>query len=270
MAAERATDELESLDLAAAAERLGVHYQTAYQWVRNGSLPAARVRGRYRIDAAALDEFARQRDEPHPIPTRARPRRWDQLAARFERCLLDGREGELRRMTMSLHDQGVPITELLRHLFVPALRAIGDGWVAGAVTIPEEHRASAMIGRLLGELDPNPRGRRRGRVVVAALSGDQHDLPTALAAAALREDRWNVEHLGSDMPSEEVIRFANQVDADLVVLTVTNLESTADAARTQRRLERAGRRTIVGRPGSSLDDLVEAARANSPAARHGT
>jgi MerR family transcriptional regulator, light-induced transcriptional regulator len=37
----------EPIELAEAADRLGVHYQTAYRWVREGRLPAVRVRGRY-------------------------------------------------------------------------------------------------------------------------------------------------------------------------------------------------------------------------------
>jgi MerR family transcriptional regulator, light-induced transcriptional regulator len=267
MAAKRSTDELESLDLSGAARRLGVHYQTAYQWVRDGSLPATRVRGRYRIDVAALDDFARRRDEPQPIPDRAHPRRWSDLARKFERHLLEGDEVDSRRLATSLRDQGVPTIEIIQRLFVPALQAIGEGWLAGTVTIPAEHRASAIVGRLLGELDPTPRGRRRGRAVVAALSGDQHSLPTAMAAAALREDRWNVEHLGSEVPPDDLLRFAQQIEADLVVLTVTNTDLLADVERARRRLERAGLPTIVGRPGRTLDDLMAAARANSPAAR---
>jgi len=254
------------VDLTTAARRLGVHYQTAYQWVRDGSLPATRVRGRYRIDAAALEGFAQRRDEPRPVRSRAEPR-WDRAAARLERHLLGGEEAEARSQVLELRDGGVPVTDLIARLFVPALRVIGAGWVAGEVSIATEHRATAMVDRLIGELSPSPRGRRRGRAVVAALSGDHHGLPTAMAAAALREDRWHVEHLGSDVPAEEVVRFAGAAAADLVVLSVTNPALEAEAVTTSRRLEDAGVPTIVGGPGRTLDELRAEARAQSPAAR---
>jgi excisionase family DNA binding protein len=254
------------LDLASAAERLGVHYQTAYQWVRNGLLPASRVRGRYQIAEGALEDFARRRDEPRPVRVRSEPR-WDRAAARLEEHLLGGQEAEARSHVLELRDRGVPVTALIARLFVPALRAIGAGWEAGDVSIATEHRTTAMVDRLIGELFPSPRGRRRGRAVVAALGGDHHSLPTMMAAAALSEDHWHVEHLGSDVPADEVVRFAEEVAADLVVLTVTNPALQEAAAATSRRLEAADVPTLVGGPGRSLDELRAEARAQSPAAR---
>ena len=257
----------EGMDLAAAAERLGVHYQTAYQWVRDGSLPAVRLRGRYRIDPAALEAFGRQRTDPQPVPDRAKPMHWDRLAARFEHHLLSGEETAARTQVLDLRRRNVPTTEIITHLFVPALRSIGEGWADGTVGIPEEHRASAVVDRLLGELSSSQRGRPRGKAVVAALSGDHHSLPTSMAAAALREDRWHVDHLGSDVPPRELIRFARETGADLVVLSVTNPGEAAPAHRTRRRLERAGIPTLVGSPSQTLDELLVQARATSPAAR---
>ncbi len=243
-----------------------MHYQTAYQWVRAGSLPAVVVRGRYRIDRADLDRFARQRDEPRQERRPAAPR-WGRLAERLGQHLLRGEEHEARTQVVELADRGVPVSDIITNLFVPALRSIGEGWVAGTVTIAEEHRATAIVERLIGQLAPNPRGRRRGRAVVAALSGDHHALPTTMAAATLREDRWHVEHLGSDVPPAEVVRFAGDAGADLVVLSVTNPLVEEVAVETSQRLRSSGVPTIVGAPGRTLEELRLEARASSPAAR---
>jgi PAS domain S-box/DNA binding domain, excisionase family len=45
------------VNLKEAAQRLGVHYQTAYQWVRAGQLVAVRVGGRYEVSPAAIARF---------------------------------------------------------------------------------------------------------------------------------------------------------------------------------------------------------------------
>ena len=267
MTAPTSAEPSEDVDLATAAERLGVHYQTAYQWVRSGTLPAARVRNRYRVQVSALEAFARRREQPSPVPARRRPGDWPRVAATLERHLLAGDETRAHDQVVGLHADGVPLVELIRELFVPVLRAIGDGWVDGRVGIPEEHRATAIVERLLGELTPRPRGRRRGRAVVAALSGDRHSLPTSMAAAALREDRWNVEHLGADVPADDVLHFATAADADLVVLSVTVREHADAARQTARRLAAAGIPTVVGSPSRTLDELVAEARARAPAAR---
>jgi len=96
--------------------------------------------------------------------------------------------------------------------------------------------------------------------VVAALADDRHALPTSMAAAALREDNWHVHHLGADVPTDELVRFCRDTPVDLAVITVTNA-SVGDAAdHTAARLEAQGVCTLVGRPGSTLDELQRRAR----------
>ncbi len=45
------------MNLKEAARTLGVHYQTAYKWVRSGALTAVRVGSRYEVSQAAIDQF---------------------------------------------------------------------------------------------------------------------------------------------------------------------------------------------------------------------
>ena len=45
------------MNLKQAAAQLGVHYQTAYKWVRSGDLTAIRVGGRYEVSTAAITQF---------------------------------------------------------------------------------------------------------------------------------------------------------------------------------------------------------------------
>jgi excisionase family DNA binding protein len=49
------------VNLKEAARRLGVHYQTAYRWVRSGELVAVRIGSRYEISDAAIERLRSQR-----------------------------------------------------------------------------------------------------------------------------------------------------------------------------------------------------------------
>ncbi len=115
--------------------------------------------------------------------------------------------------------------------------------------------------RILAERYPRPRGRRRGTAVVAALSGDRHALPTTLAAVALSEDNWLVQHIGADLPAQELLRFCEQQPVNLVVLTVTVDDVPREASQTAALIEQLGVRVLVGSPGRSLDELQRLARA---------
>ena len=247
------------LDLRAAAAELSVHYQTAYGWVRTGRLEAQLVAGRYLVSRAAIESFDGKRNAPiDPKPPSTL--RLSRSADRMHRSLLVGDESAARQLAVALVDQGTPIVDLIQHVFVPPLLRIGQAWHEGQLTVVVEHRASAMVERILGELAPNPRGRRRGTALVAAISGDHHSLPTLMAAVTLRGDHWHVEHLGADMPPDELVRFCAGHVVTVAVITSTNPDTADLANDTAAALRAAGTPTVVGGPGRSLDDLIKLAR----------
>ena len=98
-------------------------------------------------------------------------------------------------------------------------------------------------------------------VVVTAPPGELHGIPLEMAGAVLREDGWSVQMLGRDMPSEDLFAFVESVAPDLVVITFTT-PGRADAAdEIARRLTLAHHDVLVGEPGRTLAELVQAARA---------
>ena len=148
----------------------------------------------------------------------------------------------------------------MQDVIVPPLVRIGQAWRDGELTIWVEHRASAIVERILGEIAPSPRGRRRGTVVVASVRGDHHSLPTSMAAVTLRADNWHVEHLGADMPPDELLRFCAEHNIDVMVISSTNPDTAELAAETAQRREKAGTPCVLGAPGRTLDDLVSLVR----------
>lgn len=256
----------DTLDLQTAANELGVHYQTAYRWVRSGRLDAKMIGGRYvvlRSDLAALDEARRT-----PIaPTAPSAARIERSADRVCDALVAGDEETVGKIIGKLVDEGSSMIDVIGGVLVPSLRRIGQSWHDGQLAVWTEHRASAIVERILGEFVPNPRGRRRGTVVVAGLSGDRHSLPTTMAAVALCEDKWHVHHLGSDMPADDIVDFCAQHDITVVALTVTLPDAADLASVTADRLRAAGTPTIIGQPGLTVGDLVERARLAGSASR---
>jgi methanogenic corrinoid protein MtbC1 len=246
-------------DLQAAADELGVHYQTAYRWVRSGRLRAELVNGRYMVDPASLAALASARHAPSPPPAPT-PARLGRAADRVHTALIDGDEAAVSRLARRFVDEGAAVTDVIQDVFVPTLRRVGAAWQAGELTIWAEHRATAIVERVLGELTPNPRGRRRGTAVVAAVTGDRHALATTMAAVALRDDNWRVEHFGADIPVEEITQFCDDHDVSVAVITSTNPDTHELAHVCASQLRRRGTPAIVGRPGATLADLRDQAR----------
>src|SRR5271166_5971746 len=136
------------MQLRDAADTLGVHYQTAYAWVRQGVLPARKTPRGYEVSEGDVRALAARRAagaEPRP---EVRVRDWAAQADRLYTALAAGDE------TRARHDfgrlaAGVPLTELCDQVIAPALWRVGGAWEAGELSIAAEHRATAICERLI-------------------------------------------------------------------------------------------------------------------------
>jgi MerR family transcriptional regulator, light-induced transcriptional regulator len=246
-----------ALDLAEAARELGVHYQTAYRWVREGALRGVKVGKSYRVERRDLDRFAQRRERgvrPRPIQVRD----WDHQVERLYAALRSGDERAAYELVDRLAGGGVSPVDLCDELLAPALHRIGEEWASGVNTVADEHRATAICERLLARL-PARRTRVRGTAVVAAPAGEHHALPAHMAAIALRYDGWRVHDLSTDVPSGDLAAFLRRERPDLLVLSTT-MPNPDPTATVHRAADELGIPVLIGGPGRRLAELVSVAR----------
>jgi excisionase family DNA binding protein len=214
-----------TLSLKECAERLGVHYMTAYKYVRHGKLPATKVGGEWRVSEADLEVML----SGAAIPTRRGETDW---SGRIEDRLVAGDESGSWSIVEAALASGVTPEEIHVDVLAGALRSIGQGWHEGTVTIAEEHRATAVATKIVGRMSNRfaRRGRRRGVIVIGMPPGDRHGLSIAIVADLLRGDGWEVLDLGPDMPIDEfVVAVEKAGPVSAVAVGVTNPAVVDDA-----------------------------------------
>jgi excisionase family DNA binding protein len=204
----------ERITLREAAERLDVHYMTAYRYVRTGRLPASRRGSQWLID---VDDLTRVSGGP----TR-RSRGSARLAAPgvLVSRLIAGDEAGCWSVLETALASGAEPDEVLLDVIGAALTQIGDGWADGSLDVADEHRATSVAQRLIGRLGPQfaRRGRKRGRLIVGAPAGEEHALPSAMLSDVLRGARFDVHDLGADTPPESFALAATNADRLRAVL----------------------------------------------------
>ena len=204
-----------TVGLRQAAEQLGVHYMTAYRYVRSGRLPAHKLGTEWQIDPADLEQLIAA-----PAPRRGRggtPRAVHR--ERLEGRLIEGDEQGAWGVVESALVSGAEPAEILTDLLSPSLRSIGARWADGELTIADEHRASAVAQRLIARMGPRfaRPGRRRGTVVLGSVAGDRHSLPTAILSDLLRGAGLEVVDLGADCPAESFVDAVQRADSPAAV-----------------------------------------------------
>jgi len=223
-----------SVSLQEAADALGVHYMTAYRYVRTGRLAASRAGIEWRVD---VRDIARLKAGPRPVHRGPGPRRWavDQMADR----LVAGDEKGVWGLVDAALASGADPTGVHLDLLCPALHAIGERWEGGLLSVADEHRASVVAQRVVGRLGPlfSRPGRSRGSVIVGAAPGERHALPGAILADELRGAGFDVVDLGADTPAESFVAAA----ADAPRLTAVLVGATTPRDRAVRRVVAAVR-----------------------------
>jgi MerR family transcriptional regulator, light-induced transcriptional regulator len=253
------------MQLRDAADTLGVHYQTAYGWVRQGTLPARKTPRGYEVSEADVRDLIARRMAGVDPPQEVRVRDWAAQADRLYTALMAGDEA-LARQDFDRLAAGTPVVGLCDQVIAPALHRVGLAWAAGEVSVAEEHRATAICLRLIATRARQPQGRPRGVAVTTTPPGEHHGLPSLMAAATLREDRWQVHDLGPDLPTTELIGFAAETGATLIVVSSTTPGAVRAVGQQAREIrERLPHvRVLPGRPGDTLTRLRELARAPAP------
>lgn len=244
------------MDLESAASLLGVHYQTAYRWVRTGALQAVKVGSAYELDPDHVASVAEARRHAGVAKPDGEPDCAGATGA-LAQCLVAGDEAGARRILAALQQDGLGLTALCDGLIAPALRCLDDRWSAGLVLPGEMAVAVEVCERLVGLLASPLRGRPRGLAIVASPTGERHRLPGLMATVALRADRWRVHHLGCGVPAEDLADFVLAEQPDLLVLSVATPTGSAEAVRA---VIGDSVPVLVGAPGAILADLTATAQ----------
>ncbi len=139
---------------------------------------------------------------------------------------------------------------VLVEVVLPVLRAIGEGWAEGRVTIAQEHFASNVLrGRLLGL--SRGWGRGTGPLAVLACPPDErHDLALLMFDIALREAGWRIAFLGADTPIATIASATVAVRPSAVVV---NAVAPRRLYAVEAELAALTRRTTVAIGGAGAD-----------------
>jgi excisionase family DNA binding protein len=197
------------ISLAEAAEQLGVHYMTAYRYVRTGRMEAVKAGHEWQVAEAEVErlkaESTRAKASPAGTDEAAAPRRASRRPAYADRLverLLHDDEAGAFALIESAMTGGMDVADVYLQLLRPALDTIGARWARDEITVADEHRASAIVLRLIGRLGPrfSRRGRKRGTILLGAPPGERHGIPTAMLRDLLRGQGFDVIDLGPDVP----------------------------------------------------------------------
>jgi MerR family transcriptional regulator, light-induced transcriptional regulator len=193
------------------ARAMGVSESSLKRWCDRGLIPTIRTAGGHRkLPVAAVLSFLRQNCKQLVRPeVLGLPPVCGTGEITFERAsdailaaLRVGDADAARRTIFDLYLAGNSAVKLCDNVLANVFHQIGSGWQCGELQVYQERRACEIVLRLLHELNlalpatpPNA-----PLAIGGTLAGDCYQIPTAMVELVLREQGWQAQSFGSNLP----------------------------------------------------------------------
>ena len=111
---------------------------------------------------------------------------------------------------------------VLNEVLLPAMKEVGDKFGAGELILPFVLQSAEVMKKAVKHLEQfleRSEGYTKGRVVLATVYGDVHDIGKSLVNTILSNNGYTVYDLGKQVPVNTIIDKAMEVNADAIGLS---------------------------------------------------
>jgi corrinoid protein of di/trimethylamine methyltransferase len=145
----------------------------------------------------------------------------EELYQQMAQSIIDGESEQAVELAQKAIDLQIHPLDAITKGFVVGVNYIGDQFGKGEAFLPELVMAGEAMKAAIATLEPEliKLGEARevmGRVVLATVEGDIHEIGKTLVGTMLSASGFEVYDLGVDTPAEKIIGKALEVDAQII------------------------------------------------------
>ncbi|HRJ58037.1 MAG TPA: corrinoid protein [Anaerolineales bacterium] len=145
----------------------------------------------------------------------------DELFKQMAQSIIDGDSDLSTELAQKSIEMNIPPLDAITKGFVIGVNYIGDQFGAGEAFLPELVMAGEAMKAAVATLEPEllKLGEARetmGRVVLATVEGDIHEIGKTLVGTMLSASGFEVTDLGVDQPADKIIGKALEINASII------------------------------------------------------
>jgi corrinoid protein of di/trimethylamine methyltransferase len=174
----------------------------------------------------------------------------EELFQKMATSIIDGDSDAAVSLATQSISAGIDPLDCITQGFVVGVNTVGEAFGRGDAFLPELVMAGEAMKAAVATLDPEmkKRGTERkmlGKVVIATVEGDIHEIGKSLVATMLGASGFDVYDLGVDAPSDKIIGKALEVNADIIAMSALLTTTMVKQREVIEELEKEGLRTKV-------------------------
>lgn len=172
-------------------------------------------------------------------------RGWD-VARRLEHALVKGIDAHVVEDTEEARLQFARPIEVIEGPLMDGMNVVGDLFGSGKMFLPQVVKSARVMKKAVAHLLPfieaskEPGAKGKGKVVMATVKGDVHDIGKNIVGVVLQCNGFEVVDLGVMVPWSKILEAANENDADMIGLSgliTPSLDEMVTVAEEMQRLE---------------------------------
>ena len=151
-------------------------------------------------------------------------------------------------LTQEALDGGIPTEVIITQGLTAGMQVVGEKFSTKEYFIPDMLASAEAVGAAMDVLKPYLEASNvetKGKFAIVTVKGDIHDIGKNIVSILLKGAGYEVEDLGTDVPTEKIIEFVREDHPDylglsaLLTTTMPQMKATIEA------LEEAGLRGSV-------------------------
>ena len=145
---------------------------------------------------------------------------------------------------------------VLNEVLLPAMKEVGDKFGAGELILPFVLQSAEVMKRAVRHLEQfleRAEGYTKGKVVLATVYGDVHDIGKSLVNTILSNNGYTVFDLGKQVPVNTIIDKAVEVGADAIGLSALLVSTSKQMPICVQELDRRGLKVPVLIGGAAIN-----------------
>lgn len=184
-----------------------------------------------------INHFARKENvSATPVFSQATPE--EKVSA----AVLDGDRDRITALLDEAMQTGRLASQLVDEVMIPAIVRVGDLYEKKIYFLPQLMAAAETMKKGLAHLDPHLKKAAvtdKGKVLLATVRGDIHDIGKNIVALLLKNYGYCVIDLGKDVPDQTIVNAAQKEKPDVIGLsalmttTMVNMKDIIGLARAQ-------------------------------------
>jgi len=169
------------------------------------------------------------------------------LSRTYQDALAVADAGGAGRVARQALGEGMGVAGLYQRVIAPAMWRIGELWEQGAISVADEHLATALTHQAMAGIYGPSLGHKvkPGRILMAAVEGERHTLGLRMAADVVELAGYETIYLGADVPTDDLLQAVVARSPDLVGLSATMPSSIQALDRAVAEIQRVNPNLIV-------------------------